>query len=119
MGEAWFHVCVIAERYAWYTREERGKRVVAFYREPLRCISGTLVAPYGRRELFDKWMTPELLFIVRAKLLEISRFAEISLSLSLSVDGLVTPSRVSLDFNAYIGTSSRLIRRKFRNTEPS
>lgn len=42
------------------------------------------VAPYGRRELFDKWMTPELLFIVRAKLLEISRFAEISLSLSLN-----------------------------------
>lgn len=68
-----------------YTREERGKRVVAFYREPLRCIGGTLVAPYGRRELFDKWMTPELLFIVRAKLLEISRFAEISLSLSLSL----------------------------------
>lgn len=93
--------------------------MVAFYREPLRCISGTLVAPYGRRELFDKWMTPELLFIVRVKLLEISRFAEISLSLSLSVDGLVTPSRVSLDFNAYIGTSSCLIRRKFRNTEPS
>lgn len=104
-----------------YTREERGKRVVAFYREPLRCIGGTLVAPYGRRELFDKWMTPELLFIVRAKLLEISRFAEISLSLSFSlfVDGLVTPSRVSLDFNAYIGTSSCLIRRKLRNTKPS
>lgn len=72
-------VCLVCR----YTREERGKRVVAFYREPLRCISGMLVAPYGRRELFDKWMTPELLFIVRAKLLEISRFAEISLSLSL------------------------------------
>lgn len=74
-------VCPAVCRYTRREERERERESLLFIESPCDVLA---VAPYGRRELFDKWMTPELLFIVRAKLLEISRFAEISLSLSLN-----------------------------------
>lgn len=99
---------------------EREEELGAFYQK-LRCISGTL-APYGRPELFDKWMTPELLFIVPGKLLEISRFAEISAdgiaysrsgSILTSLSGAIVPNFIRRNLHARVKRTCFKRKREF------